>query len=95
MFGYEVKIFLPKPGKKDIYQRLLKQCQNLHIQALSSETEFDEFFQEDKCDVVMDAIFGESSFNLLFQPVSCLSPCAIFLRQITTWIPIPPVLTTT
>ncbi|EIW68108.1 NAD(P)H-hydrate epimerase [Tremella mesenterica] len=61
MFRYEPTIFLPKPGNKDIYQRLLKQCQNLNIPILKEVEEFEK--KLGVSDLILDAIFGFS-----FQP---------------------------
>ncbi|KAJ9106725.1 hypothetical protein QFC19_003037 [Naganishia cerealis] len=47
------------PGNKDIYQRLLKQCQNLHIRTLKSPEEFHTHYRT-STDVILDTIFGFS-----------------------------------
>ncbi|KAL9708828.1 hypothetical protein Ac2012v2_007983 [Leucoagaricus gongylophorus] len=66
MFGYKPTVFLPKLGSKDVYKRLMTQCQNMSIPILTS------FLPNDvsplrqalsESDVIMDAIFGFS-----FQP---------------------------
>lgn len=57
MFNYKPTVYLPKPGSKDIYQRLLKQVENLSIPVLKSEQEFEASLKEH--DVILDAIFGE------------------------------------
>jgi NAD(P)H-hydrate epimerase len=56
MFNYKPTVYLPKPGSKDIYQRLLKQVENLEIPVLQSEQEFEASLKEH--DVILDAIFG-------------------------------------
>ncbi|WVR04535.1 NAD(P)H-hydrate epimerase [Kwoniella sp. DSM 27419] len=57
-FSYKPTIYLPKPGNKDIYQRLLRQCENLKIPVLK---DVDEFKRElGQTDVILDAIFGFS-----------------------------------
>jgi NAD(P)H-hydrate epimerase len=56
MFRYKPTIYLPKPGSKDIYQRLLRQCENLRIPVVGSADEFEEGLRDQ--DVIMDAIFG-------------------------------------
>ncbi|WWD22100.1 NAD(P)H-hydrate epimerase [Kwoniella shandongensis] len=61
MFRYKPTIYLPKPGSKDIYQRLLKQCENLNIPVLKDVEEFKKGLGES--DVILDAVFGFS-----FQP---------------------------
>lgn len=48
-----------QPGNKDIYKRLLKQCQNLHIPTLSSAEEFTSHYNS-STDLVLDTIFGFS-----------------------------------
>lgn len=56
MFNYKPTVYLPKPGSKDIYHRLLTQVENLRIPVLKSEEEFEKSLKEQ--DVIMDAIFG-------------------------------------
>ena len=63
MFRYKPTVYLPKPGSKDIYQRLLKQIENLKIPVLKSEEEFEKSLKEQ--DVILDAIFGQSSLDPL------------------------------
>lgn len=48
-----------QPGNKDIYKRLLKQCQNLHISTLNSPEEFTKHYSS-STDVILDTIFGFS-----------------------------------
>jgi hypothetical protein len=48
-----------QPGNKDIYKRLLKQCQNLHIPTLSSAEEFTSHYSS-STDLILDTIFGFS-----------------------------------
>lgn len=64
MFNYKPTVYLPKPGSKDIYQRLLKQVENLRIPILKSEEEFEQSLKEQ--DVIMDAIFGPSPSPHIF-----------------------------
>ena len=64
MFNYKPTVYLPKPGSKDIYQRLLKQVENLRIPILKSEEEFEQSLKEQ--DVIMDAIFGPSPSPQIF-----------------------------
>ncbi|KAK1926474.1 YjeF N-terminal domain-containing protein [Papiliotrema laurentii] len=61
MFNYKPTIYLPKPGSKEIYRRLLKQVENLRIPVIKSEADFEKSLKEQ--DVILDAIFGFS-----FQP---------------------------
>ncbi|KAG8800704.1 hypothetical protein FRC16_002222 [Serendipita sp. 398] len=58
MFGYQPSVFLPKPGSKEIYQRLQTQVQNLSIPVYGSIAELETSLQE--TDVILDAIFGFS-----------------------------------
>lgn len=57
-FHYTPTLYYPKPGKKDTYQRLLRQCTNLGVPVLQSYDEFKDALG--KHDVVLDAIFGFS-----------------------------------
>lgn len=56
MFKYRPTVYLPKPGSKEIYQRLLKQVENLDIPVIKSPEDFKQALGEH--DVVLDAIFG-------------------------------------
>ncbi|KAG7088105.1 hypothetical protein E1B28_012130 [Marasmius oreades] len=61
LFGYRPIIYMPKPGAKDLYQRLKKQCDNMEIPTIPPSTELGPL--EDalaSSDVVLDAIFGFS-----------------------------------
>lgn len=67
MFGYKPMIWMPKPGSKEIYKRLHRQCTNMDIPTLAAS---DASLAEStlstalgSSDVVLDAIFGFS-----FQP---------------------------
>ncbi|KAF9242630.1 YjeF N-terminal domain-containing protein [Melanogaster broomeanus] len=61
MFGYEPTIYMPKPGSKDIYQRLKKQCDNMMIKSMPSDASMDDLRSTlSSNDVIMDAIFGFS-----------------------------------
>lgn len=55
-FRYTPTIYYPKPGGKDIYQRLLQQARNLGIPVVAGADEFDAAIAA--TDVVLDAIFG-------------------------------------
>ena len=57
MFNYKPTIYLPKPGSKEIYRRLLKQVENLRIPVIKSEADFEKSLKEQ--DVILDAIFGK------------------------------------
>ncbi|WRT64870.1 NAD(P)H-hydrate epimerase [Kwoniella shivajii] len=78
-FKYKPTVYLPKPGSKDIYQRLLKQCENLNIPILKDVEEFKEGLKD--TDVVLDAIFGFSFAPPLRAPfdqvLNCLNSISI------------------
>ncbi|KAJ7451700.1 YjeF N-terminal domain-containing protein [Mycena latifolia] len=59
MFGYKPTIYMPKPGSKDIYQRLHTQCKNMKIPTLGNDDESLRAALKSS-DVIMDAIFGFS-----------------------------------
>ncbi|KAI0947183.1 hypothetical protein AcV7_009674 [Taiwanofungus camphoratus] len=61
MFGYQPTIWMPKPGSKDIYQRLKAQCDNMKIPTLAPTQETNTLRDAlARSDVVLDAIFGFS-----------------------------------
>jgi len=61
MFGYQPTIWMPKPGSKDIYQRLKTQCDNMKIQTIPPSNDVDTLRDAlARSDVVLDAIFGFS-----------------------------------
>jgi hydroxyethylthiazole kinase-like uncharacterized protein yjeF len=55
-FRYKPTIYLPKPGSKEIYQRLLLQCENLEIPVINDVNKFKEGLRES--DAILDAVFG-------------------------------------
>jgi len=57
MFRYKPTVYFPKAGSKDIYQRLLKQVENLNIPVIKSAEDFESSLK--KQDVIMDAVFGK------------------------------------
>jgi len=58
-FGYKTSVFIPKLGsKKEIYQRLKAQCDNMKIPTTSDLDSFKTTLASS--DVVLDAIFGFS-----------------------------------
>lgn len=59
MFGYKPTIYMPKPGSKEIYQRLHTQCSNMQIPTLESDDQALRTALKSS-DVIMDAIFGFS-----------------------------------
>jgi NAD(P)H-hydrate repair Nnr-like enzyme with NAD(P)H-hydrate epimerase domain len=75
MFRYKPTIYLPKPGSKDIYQRLLRQCENLRIPVVGSAEEFEKGLRDQ--DVIMDAIFGGCGAIRKSSPGSGLDTCSI------------------
>jgi len=58
MFGYKPTIYMPKPGSKDIYQRLHTQCKNMSIPTLDQDEDLRTALKSS--DVILDAIFGFS-----------------------------------
>ncbi|KAF8625624.1 hypothetical protein AX17_006809 [Amanita inopinata Kibby_2008] len=75
MFGYRPMVYLPKVGEKEIYRRLVRQCESMRIPILTSpspsekekgkekETETETASLVDalgSSDVILDAIFGFS-----------------------------------
>ncbi|KAJ3886344.1 YjeF N-terminal domain-like protein [Lentinula edodes] len=61
MFGYTPTIFMPKPGSKEIYQRLKSQCDNMKIKTIPPSE--DTSLLRDalsSSNVILDAIFGFS-----------------------------------
>ncbi|KAJ7367352.1 YjeF N-terminal domain-containing protein [Mycena albidolilacea] len=59
LFGYKPTIYMPKPGSKDIYQRLHTQCKNMSIPTLGEGEESLRTALKSS-DVILDAIFGFS-----------------------------------
>ncbi|KAK2463776.1 hypothetical protein APHAL10511_004214 [Amanita phalloides] len=61
MFGYRPIVYMPKPGSKEIYQRLKLQCDNMKIPTLPPSGESSSLSEALRSsDVVLDAIFGFS-----------------------------------
>ncbi|CAG8444415.1 12681_t:CDS:2 [Funneliformis mosseae] len=63
-FGYKPNIYYPKPTKKELYERLVIQCQNLKI-PITAELS-DSTFNDN--DLIIDAIFGFSFSGEVRQP---------------------------
>ncbi|KIK69786.1 hypothetical protein GYMLUDRAFT_90804 [Collybiopsis luxurians FD-317 M1] len=61
MFGYIPTIYMPKPGSKDIYQRLKLQCDNMKIKTIPPSND-PEILRDalSSTNVILDAIFGFS-----------------------------------
>jgi len=57
-FGYKTSVFMPKPGSKEIYQRLKTQCDNMKIPTTSDLDSLKAALASS--DVILDAIFGFS-----------------------------------
>ncbi|KAJ3477386.1 hypothetical protein NLI96_g10501 [Meripilus lineatus] len=61
MFGYTPTIWMPKPGSKEIYQRLKTQCINMKIPVIAPSNDTSSLRDAlARSDVVLDAIFGFS-----------------------------------
>ncbi|KAF9262931.1 YjeF N-terminal domain-like protein [Marasmius fiardii PR-910] len=61
LFGYQPKIYMPKPGSKDLYQRLQKQCENMKIPVIPPSADIGPLKEAlASSDVILDAIFGFS-----------------------------------
>ncbi|KAJ3729246.1 YjeF N-terminal domain-like protein [Lentinula raphanica] len=61
MFGYTATIFMPKPGSKDIYQRLKTQCDNMKIKTIPPSNDTSALREAlTSSNVILDAIFGFS-----------------------------------
>jgi len=60
MFGYDPTVYMPKPGSKDIYKRLQKQCTNCDIKTISSLEELKTALKPENTSCILDAIFGFS-----------------------------------
>jgi len=57
-FGYKTSVFMPKPGSKEIYQRLKTQCDNMRIKTTSDLDSLKTALASS--DVILDAVFGFS-----------------------------------
>jgi NAD(P)H-hydrate epimerase len=57
-FRYKPTIYLPKPGSKDRYKRLLTQCRNLDIPIIQETGKFESGLKGS--DAILDAVFGTS-----------------------------------
>ncbi|KAJ2911935.1 hypothetical protein MD484_g8482, partial [Candolleomyces efflorescens] len=61
MFGYKPTVYMPKPGSKEIYKRLEKQCVNMEIPILLPSNGVEDLQHAlQSSDVILDAIFGFS-----------------------------------
>ncbi|KAJ7780741.1 YjeF N-terminal domain-containing protein [Mycena maculata] len=73
MFGYKPTIYMPKPGSKDIYERLHTQCKNMSIPTLGSDEDSLRGALKSS-DVVLDAIFGFSFKGPIRAPFDAALP---------------------
>ncbi|KZT50836.1 YjeF N-terminal domain-like protein [Calocera cornea HHB12733] len=73
-FGYEPTLYMPKPGNKDIYKRLEKQCVNLSIPRLTTLEELRHTLSAQAQDVILDALFGFSFLGPVRAPFSAVLP---------------------
>jgi len=73
MFGYKPTIYMPKPGSKDIYQRLHTQCKNMSISTLPEGEESLRTALKSS-DVILDAIFGFSFKGPIRSPFDSALP---------------------
>ncbi|THH01906.1 hypothetical protein EW026_g880 [Hermanssonia centrifuga] len=61
MFGYDPMVWMPKPGSKEIYQRLATQCKNMKIPIIQPTNDMSPLRDAlARSDVILDAIFGFS-----------------------------------
>ncbi|KAJ4482394.1 YjeF N-terminal domain-like protein [Lentinula aciculospora] len=61
MFGYTPTIFMPKPGSKEIYQRLKTQCDNMKVKTIPPSNDASVLRDAlNSSNVILDAIFGFS-----------------------------------
>ncbi|KAF7313836.1 NAD(P)H-hydrate epimerase [Mycena chlorophos] len=76
MFGYKPTIYMPKPGSKDIYQRLHTQCKNLDIPTLQGDGDAAATLRNalGASDVILDAIFGFSFKGPIRAPFDTAMP---------------------
>ncbi|KAF8158006.1 YjeF N-terminal domain-containing protein [Crassisporium funariophilum] len=75
MFGYKPTIYMPKPGSKDIYQRLKKQCENMKIPIIPPSSDTEALRKAlHSSDVILDAIFGFSFKPPIRAPFDAVLP---------------------
>lgn len=62
-FGYDIEILYPKQTEKELYLRLIKQCENYTIKFISdSDLDLGQY------DLIIDSIFGFSFKGDIRQP---------------------------
>ncbi|KAJ3996703.1 YjeF N-terminal domain-containing protein [Lentinula boryana] len=75
MFGYTPTIFMPKPGSKDIYQRLKSQCDNMKIKTIPPSNDTSALRDAlSSSNVILDAIFGFSFKGPIRSPFDSALP---------------------
>ncbi|KAK7462478.1 hypothetical protein VKT23_008079 [Stygiomarasmius scandens] len=75
LFGYQPTIYMPKPGSKDIYQRLKTQCDNMKIHTIPPSNTLDDLKTAlTSSDVILDAIFGFSYKPPIRAPFDAVLP---------------------
>ncbi|KAF8843347.1 YjeF N-terminal domain-like protein [Paxillus ammoniavirescens] len=90
MFGYEPTIYMPKPGSKDIYKRLKKQCENMKIESLPHDASMDALRSAlSSSDVILDAIFGFSFKGPVRAPFNEVLPLLSSARKPIVSVDIP------
>ncbi|KIK92572.1 hypothetical protein PAXRUDRAFT_792304 [Paxillus rubicundulus Ve08.2h10] len=90
MFGYEPTIYMPKPGFKDIYKRLQKQCENMKIESLPHDVSMDALRSTlSSFDVILDAIFGFSFEGPVRAPFDEVLPLLSSSRKPIVSVDIP------
>jgi len=90
MFGYEPTIYMPKPGSKDIYKRLQKQCENMKIESLPYNASMDTLRSTlSSSDVILDAIFGFSFKGPVRAPFNEVLPFLSSARKPIVSVDIP------
>ncbi|KAG9315867.1 YjeF N-terminal domain-containing protein, partial [Chiua virens] len=90
MFGYEPTIYMPKPGSKDIYKRLHRQCDNMKIRSLPPDAAMDVLRSTlSSSDVILDAIFGFSFKGPVRAPFDEVLPLISSSRKPIVSVDIP------
>ncbi|KIJ95974.1 hypothetical protein K443DRAFT_134267 [Laccaria amethystina LaAM-08-1] len=90
MFGYKPTLYMPKPGSKDIYKRLQKQCDNMAISTLPpSDTTADLEQALLSTDVILDAIFGFSFKPPVRAPFDAVLPLLTASKKPIVSVDIP------
>ena len=80
-YGYEPEILYPKQPAKDLYQRLVRQCEKLNIPITSSVEDFNAKGQQQEWALIVDALFGFSFKGPLRGPFVELIPVRRFFHS--------------